>query len=248
MGEVSPCTNLSRWQRVKKTRRYARLKLFLKRLTGKELWLRPEVERNLKVYAGEWAICPDVLGERALVYSAGIGDTVSFEMSIIRDFGAEVHAFDPTPETARWIGKLELPDRLHFHPWAMAASDGERMFYPRVKRSGAKSDSMYTLSASDGSRPDGIPVVTKDLDSIMDTLGHDDVDLLRMDIEGAEFEVLDALLATSVRPRQVLVEFHHRFAGIGKDKAADILSRLRAEGYRIMFISSTGREISFIRD
>jgi hypothetical protein len=68
-----------------------------------------------------------------------------------------------------------------------------------------------------------------------------------MDIEGAEYEVLDGLLASPIKPTQLLVEFHHRFAGIGLDKTADVIKRLRDDGYKIFAISEIGREVSFLR-
>ena len=37
---------------------------------------------------------------------------------------------------------------------------------------------------------------------------------MKMDIEGAEYDVINNLIETSVRPKQILVEFHHRFEGV----------------------------------
>ena len=68
-----------------------------------------------------------------------------------------------------------------------------------------------------------------------------------MDIEGAEYEVLDDLLASPLKPTQLLVEFHHHFPGIELEKTADLIGRLRADGYRIFAISDAGREVSFLR-
>ena len=42
----------------------------------------------------------------------------------------------------------------------------------------------------------------------MDELGHDHLDLLKLDIEGAEYEVLDSLAAEGIRSRILCVEFH----------------------------------------
>jgi sensor c-di-GMP phosphodiesterase-like protein len=68
-----------------------------------------------------------------------------------------------------------------------------------------------------------------------------------MDIEGAEYEVLDGLLESPVKPTQLLVEFHHRFVENGLERTYDIISRLRDAGYQIFAISEIGREISFLR-
>ncbi|HEY6003537.1 MAG TPA: FkbM family methyltransferase, partial [Anaeromyxobacter sp.] len=45
--------------------------------------------------------------------------------------------------------------------------------------------------------------------TVMKELGHQRIDLLKMDIEGAEYAVLENMLATGVRPRIVCVELEH---------------------------------------
>ncbi len=47
---------------------------------------------------GEWTICPELLEQRVIVYSMGIGDNIDFELAVMDEWGAEVHAFDPTPQ------------------------------------------------------------------------------------------------------------------------------------------------------
>ena len=78
-------------------------------------------------------------------------------------------------------------------------------------------------------------------------LGHTQIDLLKIDIEGAEYEVLEGLLESPIKPGQLLVEFHHRFPGIGVERTAEIIRKLRKAGYKIFAISETGREVSFLR-
>ncbi|MCZ6517519.1 MAG: FkbM family methyltransferase [Gammaproteobacteria bacterium] len=245
MEAIKPAARLSPWKRVKQTPAFQRGKLLVKRLTGRELWLRPEVQYPQRRY-GEWTICPELLEQRVVVYSMGIGDNIDFELAVMDEWGAEVHAFDPTPPAA-WVKNLGLPDRFHFHAWAAAAEDGELMLYPRIKRDGSTSDDMYTLVAGESGRHDGIKVPAKSISSIMATLGHDSVDIIKLDIEGAEYEVLEDLLSEKIRPRHLLVEFHHRFPGIGKSMTTAIVRQLRLNGYRILFVSATGREVSFIR-
>ena len=81
----------------------------------------------------------------------------------------------------------------------------------------------------------------------MGTLGHTSIDIIKMDIEGAEYAVLENLLSEKIKPGHLLVEFHHRFPGIGKNMTSDIIQRMRLAGYRILYVSATGREITFIR-
>ncbi len=48
----------------------------------------------------------------------------------------------------------------------------------------------------------------RSLPSIMRELGHEHIDFLKLDIEGAEYEVLQSVLAGIVAPYVLCVEFH----------------------------------------
>jgi FkbM family methyltransferase len=237
---------IAAWKRFEKTPEWQKKKRFLKRLVGKELRLRTDIEVPV-IKVGGWWFCPDKLDEKSIVYSLGVGDEVDFDLSIIERYGVELFAFDPTPNSVDMLDASKLPDRFHFHPWAVTASDGTLEFYPRLKKDGTKSDVMFTMIPEPETKDDVIEVPAYSLTTITEKLGHDRIDLLKMDIEGAEYEVLDGLLESPVLPSQLLVEFHHRFVEEGLRRTYDVIERLRGVRYRIVAISEIGREISFLR-
>ena len=237
---------IAAWKRIEKTPGYQRKKRFLKRLVGKEVRLKTEIDVE-SVKDGGWCFNPDDLSQDSIVYSLGVGDDIEFDLALIRKYGVEVHAFDPTPSSIDMLGDRDLPGQFHFYPWAVAAEDGSLKFYPCVKKDGSKSNIMYTMIAGEASVDDPIEVPAFSLSSITTKLDHNRIDLLKMDIEGAEYEVLDGLLASEIKPTQLLVEFHHRFPGIGLEKTADMIKRLGDAGYKIFAISEIGREVSFLR-
>ena len=237
---------IAAWKRLEKTPGYQRKKRFLKRLVGRELKLKIDI-RIPVIKDGGWWFTPDGLNQTSIVYSLGVGDDIDFDLALIEKYGVKVHAFDPTPSSIDMLDGRDLPQRFHFHPWAVTTADGSLTFYPRLKKDGTKSDVMYTMIAEEETINDAIEVPAYSLSTISEKLGHQQIDLLKMDIEGAEYAVLDGLLASPIKPSQLLVEFHHRFPGIGLDKTADVIERLRAAGYRIFAISEIGREVSFLR-
>jgi len=81
---------------------------------------------------------------------------------------------------------------------------------------------------------------------VMGELGHERVDLLKMDIEGAEYQVIEDLCNSNVRPGQVLVEFHHRFPNVTVKATKDAIAQLRSMGYLLFFVSASGREFCFM--
>jgi len=81
----------------------------------------------------------------------------------------------------------------------------------------------------------------------MRKLGHESIDLMKMNIEGAEYEVLGNLLDSHIYPKQLIVEFHHRFPDIGLSKTKMIVESLKDSGYQLISISNSGRVLSFLR-
>ena len=233
------------WKRFERSPGYQRVKTSLRRLIGTELRLRVELQVETIEHGG-WCLTVQGLDQDSIVYSLGVGDDIAFDLSIIEGFGAEVHAFDPTPSSIEMLSIADLPTRFHFHPWAITAEDGTLKFYPRVKKDGSQSTVMFTMIAEDASSENAIEVPAYCLSSIASRLGHSRIDLLKMDIEGAEYEVLGGLLTSPIKPNQLLVEFHHRFPAIGLEKTAYMIRLLRKAGYKIFAVSDTGREVSFL--
>lgn len=60
-----------------------------------------------------------------------------------------------------------------------------------------------------------IEVDVKKLSTLMQENSHTHIDLLKMDIEGSEYAVLDNILKEKIDIKQICVEVHHRFEGIG---------------------------------
>ncbi len=225
---------------------YGRMKLFLKRTSGQEPWLRPTIWPVL-FQAGDWAVCPALLGRiKPVVYSLGIGDSIEFEALLVEEFDAEVHGFDPTLTGESLLQARNAPAGFHFHAWAVAAIDDTKQLYPRRRHNGTTIEGMYTCVRQASVGSDELSVISKRLSSIMFQLGHENIDVLKMDIEGAEYEVLEDLMETQVRPGQILVEFHHRFDGIDKNQTLELIGQLTRIGYEIAFVSSTGREVTFV--
>ncbi len=237
---------IAAWKRLEKTPGYQKKKRFLKRLAGKELRLRNDISIPV-IKDGGWWFTPEGLTADSIVYSLGVGDDIDFDLAVIEKYGVQVHAFDPTPSSIDMLDATDLPQQFAFHPWAVSASDGGLSLYPHLRKDGTKSDIMYTMIAEEETVDDAIEVPAYSLSTISEKLGHERSDLMKMDIEGAEYEVLDGLLSSSIKPTQLLVEFHHRFPGIGLEKTADIIERLRGAGYKIFAISEIGREVSFLR-
>jgi FkbM family methyltransferase len=191
---------------------------------------------------GGWDVATDRIDRRSIVYSFGIGEDASFDLALIERFGVTVHGFDPTPRSLRWVDRQRLPPEFVMHPYGLADRDGLQPFFP-PRRRGHVSHSIVRLS----SRGKPIMVPLRRLATIMNELGHDHLDLLKLDIEAAEYAVIEDLERTGLRPAQLLVEFHHRFPGVGPAKTEAALAALRRMDYRVFSVSHAGTEYGFVR-
>ena len=210
---------------------------------GQDVHIPPTVRRrklSLGCGDGRWVICPDHLGSDSVVYSVGIGTNVTFDVALIRRFSCSVHGFDPTPLSIEWLRSQKLPPGFLMHPWGLAAHDGSARFTLPVKHSIS-----FTMSAAVASKAVAECPVHR-LPTIRELLQHSHIDLLKIDIEGAEYDVLDDIVTESSRIDQLLIEFHHRWSGTFSQTERAI-SRIEESGLRLFHTSARGFEYSFVR-
>lgn len=191
---------------------------------------------------GAHTVLHNSLDARSIVYSFGVGEDASFDLDLIERYGCRVHAFDPTERSIAWA-KANIDHLLWtLHPVGIAASDGEAEFTGPMNQT---SISLFRPGNSGTRRRPSTRLAVRSLPSIMAELSHERIDLLKMDIEGFEYEVIRSMLKTDIRPAQIAVEFHHRMYGYPSSATNDAVIALRQYGYFLFHVSDTGREYSF---
>lgn len=207
---------------------------------------RPRSARNLLPLGtgdGTWCLCPDSLDETSVVYSFGVGRDVSFDRALIERFGAEVHAFDPTPLSVQWIQRQVMPPQFHFHAYGLAGYDGTALF--SLPETHVVSFTMLDLARGRMTVPGSV----HRLPTILELLGHKRVHVVKLDIEGAEYSVIPDLIACSTRIDQLLIEFHDRCLNGPNpySQTTKAIETLEASGFSLFHVSNRGLEYSFIR-
>ena len=117
----------------------------------------------------------------------------------------------------------------------------------RENKKGKKSDVMWAEISPNSNYDNSIEVSVFSVPSIMKKLNHTSISLIKLDIEGTEYQMIDHMIENGIFPEQILVEYHHRFNDKNKKMTQRSLANLRNKGYEIFSISETGREISLIR-
>jgi FkbM family methyltransferase len=160
---------------------------------------------------GGWPLIVDETKQGALIFSFGIGEDISFDLAAIEKFGCVVHGFDPTPRCEKWVKQQSLPAAFHFHLVGLGATEGELEFFAPEK---GEHVSYSAQPAPNSDLALKITAPVQRLEKIVDEIGAGAPDILKMDIEGFEYDVIDDILSGPLRPHQWLIEFHHRMYGI----------------------------------
>jgi FkbM family methyltransferase len=207
------------------------------------------------------------LTETSVCYSAGAGEDISFDCALAERFKCIVRIIDPTPRAIQHFKQLELAikennrfpinnsesefygikavdfARMNFLPIGLADKDTELKFYmPRNPMH--VSCSMVNLQKTE----DYFTAQCYRLDTVMSQQGDKQLDLLKMDIEGAEYSVIQDVLASKLLPRILLIEFDEAHTPLDNDAGARIkyhINQLVTAGMRCVAIE--GSNATFIR-
>lgn len=193
---------------------------------------------------GGWIIPEDSgLTADSLCYCAGAGEDISFECALVERFCCRMRIIDPTPRAIQHFHNLEdavrtgtrFPinnspddfysitaahlDRLQFLPVGLADRDADMKFFLPQDPSHV-SCSVVNLQKTD--RYFTAPCLR--LSSIMNRHGDSSIDLLKIDIEGAEYGVIEDVAESGLLPRLLLIEFDEAHTPLD-DKAPERISR-----------------------
>jgi FkbM family methyltransferase len=178
-------------------------------------------------YGLQWTICPTGLGPESVVYSGGVGEDISFEHELVGQFGCNILLLDPSPTGLKTMERPEnqVP-QFRFFPMALAARSGKLTLAP-------PQDGLSWFAREDAEATLEVPCW--DLQSIMRQQRHTRIDLLKLDIEGCEYEVINAFLEQRIPIRQICVEFHHGvLPNIRRSQTVRSILKLRARGYKLL--------------
>jgi FkbM family methyltransferase len=83
------------------------------------------------------------------------------------------------------------------------------------------------------------------LDVFMKMNGHDWIDVLKIDIEGSEFDIFENISGKQIKATHLLIEFHARFVKDGVSRQKAIYERIESFGFEKVFEGSYEQEVIF---
>jgi FkbM family methyltransferase len=165
-----------------------------------------------------------------------------FSRGVHERWGAVGHAIEASP---LMHAQLTLPPSFESHHFAVSDTNGETAFhistnpeFSRIQEEGA---------STPGSE---VRVASRSLSSFLEDIDNPVIDILKLDIEGAEVRALDSLSDAQLqRIVQITVEFHDFCGQITSAEVDRVVSRLLAVGFfMVCFSFSTRGDVLFVNN
>jgi FkbM family methyltransferase len=175
---------------------------------------------------GAWTVPVTLLRGEWVAYCVGVGNNATFDQQLATDYGLRVYSIDPTPVAVRHMAALPRdPARHVFLPFGVWKSDTVLRLYAPM----SASNNLSVKDIHGTGRYVELPCKT--LTTIMREQGHDAIDLLKIDIEGSWYEVIQDLCTRDVGVSILCAEFD---SPTSPPKALRAVRMLKAKGLELV--------------
>lgn len=204
------------------------------------------------------------------IISCGLGEDASFDIEVANKTGANIVIIDPTPRAIKHFGQISerlghpssssyvpggtqspeaydlsaiRPDQITLRAEALWINNTPVRFYKPRDAAHVSHSIIFNTNEAD----DFIIVPTITINEIIDKFKISCVSILKMDIEGAEPEILKSINSWVIIPQQILVEFDIlRDAGPSSKREVEYIDELlRSFGFRCVNIE--GQNYTYVR-
>jgi FkbM family methyltransferase len=214
-------------------------------------WRLPRGYQRLGTRYGGWWLYAPAVGADPLLVDCGLGRDISFPVAFLERFGGQVIGIDPNPAALEYCN-AHRPSGMEVRAQAVWTEPGRTLTFhmPRPREQlpqGADGVSGSLLESHSYAGGPSLSVPTTSFTEILASAKRSECDVLKLDIEGAEYEVLEALCASGAirRARQVLVEFHHGWTEHPLQHTLDMAARIEASGFDLAYAEN--RNYLFVR-
>ena len=177
-------------------------------------------------------------GERLVFVDGGCHNGVFADIALA--CGGLCHAFEPNAYLCAFLRNLYKNNAAFIlHESAISTQDGETIFYDESDENAVGQGGSVVQWAFDGQRV-GYKVRLMDFCEFVKSLAaqHGKINLVKIDIEGAEFEVLDALLERNLHENieYLMVETHERFFADSAAKLATLKDKIAEKNAKNVYL------------
>jgi len=228
--------------------------------------------KNLSYFGSErhgYMVPDNFLGPESICYCVGAGEDISFDTELKIAFDSRVYIFDPSPyginhfnEVKNYVNNgtpLTLDKTLAPYVYQISRKQFSEIEFVAIglwdqkkilrfydpEKENYSSHSAYLFTES----KNFIEAPVDRLGNLMKQLNHKHIDLLKIEIEGAEYKVIDTIVEDKLNIKVILVEFDEIYNSTDKvfhfriKKSCD---KLRKAGY-VLAHSTVALKRLFIR-
>jgi FkbM family methyltransferase len=214
---------------------------------------------------------PDL--NNCIMLSGGCGEDISFDIEFARKYNARVILVDPVPRSAvhveRVLARAGLPastnyvasgnqpieaydltgieeNQFTFYPNALWDKDEQLELFPPANKEHV-SFSFMDLQKTKGAEA-SIYVKSITVPEILKLQGIKEISVLKLDIEGAQLEVIRNCFDNEIFPNQIIVEIDELFFPSikGRKRAVSLLKLLKNQGYKPV-VAREKFDLTFVR-
>jgi FkbM family methyltransferase len=205
---------------------------------------------NLITLGSEYAqnTVPDgILNENSIYYGFGVGEDITFDIALIEKYNCNAYIFDPTPRSIKFVDNIKTIsenkypyNKICFFDYGIWAENTDiKFFEPKDK-----SHVSHSINNIQNTEEYFIAKV-KTLETIIKELGHNDIDLLKLDIEGAEYSVIENIMKSNIFPKILIAEFHDiNYINIQKKIEEQIIY---LANFNYSFVAKANNGVTFIK-
>jgi len=207
---------------------------------------------------GGWYIPKDILlDENSVVYSAGVGEDISFDLYLSDKYNCNILLIDPTIraikhyneiikyyKNKKWnfSGNIQKDykekieklcpnlNKITYIEKGLWKNNSKMKFYKQTNPKYVSQSLKKEMFGNEFYEVDVISIKNLMLDN-----NDTKIDLLKIDIEGAEIEVIDKMLDDKIYPIYLCIEFDLLLKKKDvKNKTNELLDKLQYNGYTIL--------------
>jgi len=208
------------------------------------------------------------LNENSIVYSGGVGEDMSFDILLNAKYNCNIFLIDPTKKAIEHFKQVKLfyNNNIKFN------GNIQNDYYSKINTSKPNLNKLYYInkglwdcktnlkfykqlnenyvsqSVIENMFTDSYDIIEVDtIKNIMKENNHTKIDLLKLDIEGAEIKVIDQMFNDAIYPDFLLIEFDLLLKHKDKDNLTQTLITriIQTENYKMLI--NDNFNITFIK-
>jgi FkbM family methyltransferase len=139
----------------------------------------------------------------------GTGDDPDFSRFLLEKYHLECFAIDPTRKHAKVLRNIESQiNGFHYLPFAVGNRNEEIEFYESLDNMSGSIMPDHRNIVNDRIQQYSVQMVT--VDRLLDIVDRPRIAILKLDVEGAEYDLIPTLKEKTLKQiDQLIIEFHH---------------------------------------